>query len=103
MTEAEWELEFKKFIRDSRNIGMDKRTRILVRDGCRCQYCGTQEDLQIDHLMPINSPFGGDKADTNLQVLCRKCNHQKGDNMPTFKQMERLTKRALVFNKGRHL
>ena len=28
------------------------RQNIFKRDGHRCQYCGTTEDLTLDHLMP---------------------------------------------------
>lgn len=52
------------------------RRRILARDGRVCRQCGATSDLQIDHIEPWI--LGGSDADSNLQVLCRKCNMAKG-------------------------
>ncbi len=46
-----------------------------------CANCGfkskTHEFLQIDHIKPLSK--GGLTTADNLQVLCRRCNAQKGD------------------------
>lgn len=53
------------------------RHNIFKRDGNRCQYCGTNKDLTIDHLIPRSK--GGKSSWTNLVTACKKCNAQKGD------------------------
>lgn len=42
-----------------------------------CSECGTQDDLTVDHVIPLAD--GGDPYDeNNLDVLCRPCNSRKG-------------------------
>jgi 5-methylcytosine-specific restriction endonuclease McrA len=60
-------------------ISATKRARILVRDGHRCQRCGGNEDLTIDHVQHWSR--GGTNADDNLRVLCRPCNSQRRDGV----------------------
>jgi hypothetical protein len=52
------------------------RERILARDGHMCQACGSQEELQVDHI--ISRVDGGQNNESNLQVLCKLCNLRKG-------------------------
>lgn len=56
------------------------RKNVLKRDGNRCQYCGTSEDLTIDHVIPRSR--GGKDTWENLVAACNRCNHKKGDNTP---------------------
>lgn len=60
-----------------RPIATNKRIQIYKRDGFACVYCGSEDDLQIDHIHPV-SKGGGNEAG-NLQTLCRTCNVKKGD------------------------
>lgn len=53
------------------------RRKVLSRDGCYCHVCGTTRNLHIDHIIPISR--GGKTEMSNLQVLCKKCNLQKGN------------------------
>ena len=55
------------------------RVRILERDGYRCQSCGAESHLCIDHVIPVSR--GGDSSDDNLQVLCHSCNTKKGNKL----------------------
>jgi len=43
----------------------------------KCAYCGSTDDLQIDHIKPISK--GGTNDFDNLQILCKKCNCRKAD------------------------
>lgn len=56
-----------------------QRVRILERDGYRCQLCGAETHLCIDHVIPVSR--GGDSSDDNLQVLCHSCNTKKGNKL----------------------
>ena len=51
------------------------RTRVLERDGWRCQNCGSSTDLQIHHLTK-RSKLGDDAFD-NLITLCVSCHGQE--------------------------
>jgi hypothetical protein len=42
-----------------------------------CVYCGSNEELSTDHLIPKNR--GGDDSADNLVLSCKKCNSSKGD------------------------
>lgn len=59
---------------------MLNRQNIFRRDGHHCQYCGTTEDLTLDHVMP-KSRRGRSTWD-NLTTACRRCNAKKGDRTP---------------------
>lgn len=52
---------------------------IWRRDGGKCVYCGSTENLQIDHIIPFSR--GGATSMENLQILCQKCNCQKSNNI----------------------
>jgi 5-methylcytosine-specific restriction endonuclease McrA len=54
------------------------RHNIFKRDGGRCQYCGTNKDLTIDHVIPKSK--GGKSTWTNLVTACKKCNARKSDH-----------------------
>ncbi|WP_436516786.1 HNH endonuclease [Ekhidna sp. To15] len=53
------------------------RHNIFKRDGGRCQYCGTNKELTIDHVVPRSK--GGKSTWTNLVTACKKCNSRKSD------------------------
>ena len=52
------------------------RESIKARDGHKCVYCGSTENLTIDHVRP-RSLGGTDTAD-NCVTACRPCNQAKG-------------------------
>ncbi|MEY2702071.1 MAG: endonuclease [Bacteroidota bacterium] len=41
----------------------------------RCRYCGSKENLTIDHKTPLSR--GGTNEKGNIQCLCFKCNRAK--------------------------
>ncbi|WP_198320783.1 HNH endonuclease [Azohydromonas aeria] len=52
------------------------RTKVFERDGHRCVYCGSAEDLECDHVHP--RARGGTDALENLATACKPCNTSKG-------------------------
>ena len=52
------------------------RNEVWRRDGGRCVQCGSQENLEFDHIIPVSQ--GGANTARNLQLLCEACNRSKG-------------------------
>jgi hypothetical protein len=61
-------------IKRNRNISRSVRIRLLSLNR-KCAFCGSTENLTIDHIVPISK--GGSNKEENLQVLCRSCNEKK--------------------------
>lgn len=70
-------------IRNIASSGQRKRTTIPVevreavwrRDKAACAVCGSQAELQFDHIIPVT--MGGSNSERNLQLLCGPCNRRK--------------------------
>ena len=60
-------------------IPMDIATAVWNRDGGKCCICGSKEELEFDHIIPISK--GGATSFRNLQLLCKTCNIRKSDNI----------------------
>jgi len=63
----------------NRNIARDVRQRVWQRYAGRCAECGATEYLEFDHIIPVAK--GGSNGETNVQILCRKCNLRKSDRI----------------------
>ncbi len=50
---------------------------VMVRDDFKCVYCGTKNNLNIDHVFPQSK--GGKNTFENTVTSCVKCNNRKGD------------------------
>lgn len=59
-----------------RAIPDDVKQLVWHRDGGACCRCGSQQELQYDHVIPV--AHGGGSTEDNLQVLCGPCNRHKG-------------------------
>ena len=66
--------------RRARTIRGSVRKDVMMRDNYQCQYCGSTENLVIDHIFPFSR--GGSNEADNLQVLCASCNSSKSDSVP---------------------
>ncbi len=65
----------------SRNSRVKRKLRNkLKKRRRRCAFCGAADNLTLDHKIPLSR--GGTWAQSNLQLLCAKCNVEKGDRMP---------------------
>ncbi len=54
----------------------DLKMLVWTRDEGKCNNCGSQVELQFDHVIPIS--LGGATSEANLQILCGICNRRKG-------------------------
>jgi 5-methylcytosine-specific restriction endonuclease McrA len=54
---------------------------VYRRDGHQCAYCGSKENLTLDHVIPKSR--GGKSSWDNLATCCFKCNNKKGDKTPS--------------------
>ena len=52
---------------------------VFNRDEGKCISCGSKENLQFDHIIPIAK--GGSNSEENVQLLCQQCNLKKSDNL----------------------
>lgn len=71
----------KYFAKNQRRLlTKELRRKIIERDNYTCQICGKympdEVGLHVDHIIPIKK--GGKSVESNLQVLCDKCNLHKG-------------------------
>ena len=60
-------------------VPTELRRAVFERDGGRCVECGSNFDLQYDHLLPV--AHGGATTLENLQLLCADCNRRKSDSL----------------------
>jgi 5-methylcytosine-specific restriction endonuclease McrA len=60
-------------------IPREIRLAVWQRDAGRCIECGSDFDLQYDHLIPFS--MGGATSVQNLQLLCADCNRAKGASL----------------------
>jgi hypothetical protein len=63
----------------SRHIPDDVKTQVWRRDGGACVRCGASEYLEFDHIIPFSK--GGANTVQNIQLLCRRCNLAKSDQI----------------------
>ncbi len=56
------------------------RFNLFLRDGFSCQYCGAQEDLTFDHVIPRSR--GGRTTWENVVAACAPCNRRKANRLP---------------------
>ncbi len=60
--------------------GRISRRAVFARDRHRCQYCGSERHLTVDHVVPRSK--GGSDTWDNLVTSCAPCNRKKGDRPP---------------------
>ena len=56
------------------------RKNVHIRDQHTCQYCGSTQNLTLDHVMPTSR--GGGSTWENVVTACSPCNSKKGSKTP---------------------
>jgi hypothetical protein len=56
-------------------IPSDVKRAVWKRDGGKCVNCGSEVDLEYDHIIPVAK--GGSSTVQNIQILCKTCNRRK--------------------------
>lgn len=51
--------------------------KLVMRDGASCRICAADEELTVDHDVPISK--GGTNDLENLLIVCKTCNSRKGN------------------------
>lgn len=65
--------------KERESIPQDIADRVWNRDGGKCVKCGSNENLEFDHIIPFSK--GGATTYRNLQLLCQNCNREKTNNI----------------------
>ena len=61
-----------------------------------CKMCGrvrTLDDLEVDHIIPVS--LGGSDTLDNKQLLCSKCNREKGNAIKIKSKLVRIKPRIV--------
>jgi uncharacterized protein len=58
-------------------IPSEVRREVWRRDGGRCVKCGSRENLEYDHILPVSK--GGGNTARNIELLCETCNRAKSN------------------------
>ncbi len=74
----------KNYIRPSRSPAFT-RFNVFLRDRFECQYCGSEEELTFDHVVPRSR--GGHTTWENVVAACSPCNLRKGNKLPKAARM----------------
>jgi hypothetical protein len=61
------------------HISAELRQLVWMRDNGSCTNCGSNVELQFDHVIPV--AMGGATNEGNLQILCGSCNRAKGNSV----------------------
>jgi 5-methylcytosine-specific restriction endonuclease McrA len=72
-------VSLKAYVRPARQPAFT-RFNVFLRDRFTCQYCGQQDDLTFDHVIPRSK--GGATTWENVVAACSACNLRKGDRLP---------------------
>lgn len=55
------------------------RRAVWTRDQGKCARCGSRENLEFDHIVPVSR--GGSNTERNVELLCEPCNRSKSDTI----------------------
>jgi hypothetical protein len=63
----------------NRTIPKSVKRGVWRRDDGKCTQCGSNEDIEYDHIIPHAK--GGSNTERNIQLLCESCNRKKSDKI----------------------
>lgn len=71
-----------RYLQARRNLSSNTRRRVYAFDDGMCVYCGSQERLSLDHVVPLSTSserwfIGVVNHQTNLVTACISCNSQR--------------------------
>jgi stress response protein SCP2 len=72
-------LNLSQTAKKTRAIPQDVKQEVWIRDCGQCVECQATEYLEYDHVIPFSK--GGSNSTNNIQLLCRRCNLNKRDNI----------------------
>lgn len=72
-------IALRDFVKQDRSPAFT-RFNLFLRDGFKCVYCGSPDDLTFDHVIPRHR--GGKTSWENIATACSPCNLKKGGRMP---------------------
>ena len=72
-------ISLREFVKQDRPPAFT-RFNVFLRDGFKCAYCGSPDDLTFDHVIPRSK--GGRTSWDNIVAACSPCNLRKGGRMP---------------------
>ena len=61
------------------SISSNVKREVWRRDQGRCARCGSRENLEYDHIIPVAK--GGSNTARNIELLCQECNRKKSDKI----------------------
>ena len=69
----------KSFFKFWLTISQEVKDKVWNRDGGKCVKCGSNENLEFDHIIPFSK--GGGNTYRNIQLLCEPCNRTKSNKI----------------------
>ena len=65
--------------RERKTIPAEVRREVWRRDKGQCSKCGSRQNLEYDHIVPISK--GGSNTTRNIELLCQECNRIKSNKI----------------------
>jgi hypothetical protein len=79
---------------EERRKGDRLRAKVLERDGYMCRICGSEENLEVHHMLALT--YGGKSTLKNLITLCADCHYYAPEKGIEANTKNTLRKRNLV-------
>ena len=73
------DIDFELIEKKRKPIPQNVKDKVWRRDEGKCVSCGSNENLEFDHIIPHSK--GGADTYRNLQLLCEPCNRKKSDKI----------------------